>query len=75
MNGYDINYEPRTATKSQALADFMADFTPTPPDDIEQEIMQIGKALNSGRWMMHTDGASNQIGVGLGVVLKSPHGG
>ena len=28
INGYDIEYRPRTAIKSQILADFVADFTP-----------------------------------------------
>ena len=28
LSGYDIAYQPRTAIKSQALADFLADFSP-----------------------------------------------
>ena len=29
LSTYDLTYEPRTAIKSQALADFVADFTPS----------------------------------------------
>ena len=71
LNGYDISYEPRTAIKSQALADFVVDFTPTPSQEEEQEMLNV---TSNSKWLMHTDGASNQVGVGLGVVLKSPQG-
>src|SRR3954463_3341848 len=62
---YGIQYEPRTAIKSQALADFLVDwaetqYTPPVPD--------------SDHWRMHFDGSKMKSGQGAGVVLTSPRG-
>lgn len=35
---YDISYEPRTAIKSQALADFVDDFSPSQLSQEEEEL-------------------------------------
>ncbi|XP_059306311.1 uncharacterized protein LOC132057719 [Lycium ferocissimum] len=73
IRGYDIEYKPRTAIKSQILADFVADFTPAMIFEVEKELLLTsGKA--SGIWSLHTDGASNLKGCGLGIVLKTPAG-
>ena len=63
--GHDIRYVPRTAIKSQALANFIAEWTeiqlPTP--DIIHEY-----------WTMYFDGSVMALGSGAGVVLISPDG-
>ncbi|XP_074560919.1 uncharacterized protein LOC141817146 [Curcuma longa] len=54
---YDIQYQPRTAIKAQALADFL---TEIPKGETEQI------------WKVYVDGSSNRQGSGIGVVLISP---
>ena len=65
LAGHTILYEPRTAIKSQALADFLVDWTETqyllPPPD-------------STHWRMHFDGSKMRLGLGAGIVLSSPKG-
>jgi len=62
----DIRYQPRYAIKAQALADFIAEFTPNYNDLDETE--------NSKRWVVHVDGSSTRHARGIGVVLQSPEG-
>ncbi|XP_056691954.1 uncharacterized protein [Spinacia oleracea] len=72
LGSFDIKYQPRTAVKSQALADFVADFSP----DLEKIADDEVKLINNigGIWTLFVDGSSNFRGAGLGVVLKSPQG-
>jgi len=72
LSTYDLVYEPRTAIKSQALANFVADFS----TDIQQEVDLEVQMLNEDTqgWTLFTDGASNVRGSGLGIILKSPQG-
>ncbi|KAJ0856311.1 putative ribonuclease H [Helianthus annuus] len=72
LSAYDLVYEPRNAIKSQALADFVADFSSDIQDEVDLEVQQLGES--SGSWTLYTDGASNVRGVGLGILLKSPQG-
>ena len=62
LMGHDIRYTPRTAIKSQALADFVAEWTevqlPTP--DVTHEY-----------WTMYFDRSVMAPGSGVGVVLIS----
>ncbi|XP_074297348.1 uncharacterized protein LOC141628059 [Silene latifolia] len=39
--GYDIRYDPRTAIKSQALADFVSDFSPAIQNLADKEILTL----------------------------------
>ena len=41
LSSFDIRYSPRTSIKSQALADFVADFSPTLERMADQEVNQI----------------------------------
>ncbi|XP_075494699.1 uncharacterized protein LOC142532266 [Primulina tabacum] len=59
LGEYDIQYEPRTAIKAQALADFLA-------ETVHQE--------NEDPWKVYVDGSSSKDGSGVGVVLISPAG-
>ena len=49
MNKFDIKYLPRHAIKAQALADFIAEFTPS---HNESEVVEDKK------WIIHVDGSS-----------------
>jgi hypothetical protein len=64
LASFDI-YKPRTAIKSQALVEFMADWKEA------QETMPIPEPEH---WMMHFDGSKLLHGSGAGVTLKSPKG-
>ncbi|XP_073064019.1 uncharacterized protein [Primulina eburnea] len=59
LGEYDIQYEPRTSIKAQALADFLA-------ETVHLE--------NEDPWKVYVDGSSSKDGSGVGVVLISPAG-
>jgi len=60
LSEFHIEYQPRGAIKSQALADFTAELTPYPTE---------GK---TPRWTLYVDGSSNSRSCGVGVVLEGP---
>jgi ribonuclease HI len=65
LGALNIDFKPRTAIKSQALVDFMAEWqenqVPTPTERPEH-------------WVMYFDGLLKLEGVGVGVLLISPKG-
>src|SRR3954471_21888388 len=62
---HGIQYEPRTAIKSQALADFLGDWAET----------QDAPPIPGGDdWRMHFDGSKMKNGLGAWIVLTSPKG-
>nr|AAT01348.1 putative polyprotein [Oryza sativa Japonica Group]AAT85163.1 putative polyprotein [Oryza sativa Japonica Group] len=61
----DISFKPRTSIKSQALADFLAEWTEC-QEDMPEEKMEY--------WTMHFDGSKRLTGTGARVVLISPTG-
>jgi hypothetical protein len=65
LSQFEITYVPRTAIKSQALADFMADWTPS--------VQSIPQPSNQA-WVIFTDGAWGQSGAGASTVLVAPSG-
>ena len=65
LNEFDIKYLPRHAIKAQALADFIAKFTPSHNDS---------EVVEDKKWIIHVDGSSTQHAGGIGVVFQSPEG-
>jgi ribonuclease HI len=65
LMGLNITYAPRSAIKSQVLADFVAEWTEmqTPPAKIEHETQ-----------IMYFDGSVMKEGVGVGLIFISPQG-
>ena len=63
LSQFDIEYQPRTAIKAQALADFIAEFTSPKHEDNQEEL-----------WTIYTNGSSMQKRGGAGVVITSPKG-
>jgi ribonuclease HI len=65
LSALNIDFKPRTAIKSQALVDFMAEWRenqlPTPTERPEH-------------WVMYFDGSLKLEGAGAGVLLISPKG-
>jgi hypothetical protein len=75
LNAFVITYKPRTATKGQIIADFIAEV----PEGKEKELKEYETELNQGSkstevWTLHTDGASNEEGNGAGLILDGPDG-
>ena len=64
LSEFDIKYQPRNAVKAQALADFIAEFTPSHGDSDDMEDIKT--------WVVHLDGSSTLHAGGIGVVLQSP---
>ena len=60
----DIKFEAKKAIKSQAIADFVAEW-------IEQ---QLSTQVHSEHWTMFFDGSKMLNGSGAGVVFVSPRG-
>src|SRR4051812_39444477 len=59
---YDIHYQPKKAIKSQALVDFLAEWT---------EAQSVPQSIPE-QWTMFFDGSKMLNGAGAGVVLVSP---
>ncbi|XP_073309956.1 uncharacterized protein [Primulina huaijiensis] len=57
LSEYDIKFEPRTAIKAQALADFLA------------ETVQVS---DEEQWKIFVDGSSCRTRSGVGIVIISP---
>ncbi|XP_074267228.1 uncharacterized protein LOC141590546 [Silene latifolia] len=74
LSGYDLQFEPRTAIKSQALADFVSDFCPATRREAEEGMLVITGNQDGEIWTLYIDGASNARGAGVGLVLRSPKG-
>ena len=64
LSEFDITFEARKAIKSQALADFIRELTPTNMSDVNPD--QV--------WKVYVDGFSNAKGSGAGVIVESPEG-
>ena len=69
---------PRTYIKGQVLADLVAEFTELPVEIVAKERNMDGKlvgVISTPRppcWKVYVDGAINQRGSGVGLVLISP---
>ncbi|XP_057540741.1 uncharacterized protein LOC130818595 [Amaranthus tricolor] len=59
---FGIEYEPRTAVKAQALADFIAESTLPHHPEPNQE------------WKLYVDGSSTQLASGAGLLIESSAG-
>jgi hypothetical protein len=62
---YDVEFVPRRAIKSQALVDFIAEWT-------DSDVRGIGDLPD--HWVMYFDGSYTLKGVGAGIVLIPPEG-
>jgi hypothetical protein len=70
---FELDFIPRHAVKSQVLADFIVDWTPSasPPGGLDDR----GPPVFTGpHWTLFFNGSSRKQGGGVGVVLLAPHG-
>ena len=78
LRAFDIKYMPRTSIKGQVLADLVAEFTEPPLETMAEEHNMGGKSIGMIStpgppcWKVYVDGAANQRGSGVGLVLISP---
>ena len=65
LSQFDIEYHPKIAIRTQALADFIIEFTFTDKENPNHE---------AKRWTIQIDGLSAQRRGGVGVVITTPDG-
>ncbi|GJR24188.1 reverse transcriptase domain-containing protein [Tanacetum coccineum] len=70
LEGYDIQYRPRTAIKGQILADFIVE---RPKEESPDELIAEPEELPEP-WTLFTDGSSCVDGSRLGLILTNPEG-
>lgn len=63
LSEYDIQYKSRTATKAQALADFILEASYEEDDVNEKET-----------WLLEVGGSSATSGAGAWIIMTSPEG-
>jgi hypothetical protein len=63
LMGQNITYAPRSAIKSQVLADFVAEWT---------EMQTLPAKIEHETWIMYFDGSVMKEGAGVGLVFISP---
>src|ERR1044072_3056588 len=63
LSEHDIKYEPRTAIKSQVLADFIVELSDAGPE-----------ADAPVQWVIYVDRSSNKRGCGAGIVISASNG-
>ena len=80
LGAFNIKYMPRTSIKGQVLADLVAEFAEPSVEAVAEEEIMDGKSIGTisaqatSRWKVYMDGAANQKGSGIGLVLISPEG-
>lgn len=80
LSEFDLHFELRYTIKSQALADFMAEWTPSvnPDPTLGPSAPELGDAPSHSQstvhWVMNFDGSLTLQGAGAGVTLNSPTG-
>jgi hypothetical protein len=78
---FQLEFQPRHAVKSQVLADFIVEWTPSPsapggpdPDSDPTPSEPRASVFTEIHWTLFFDGSARQQGGGAGVVLIDPSG-
>ena len=77
LGAFDIKYMPRTSIKGQVLADLVVEFIEPPLEEVVATQNIDGKSVGTISlqeplfWKVYVDGAANQRGSGVGLVLVS----
>ena len=78
LGAFDIKYMPRTSIKGQILTDLVAEFAECPEEvnveklDMDEKSVGVIFAQCSMPWEVSVDGAANQRGSRVGLILVSP---
>ena len=77
LGAFDIKYMPRTSTKGQVLADLVVEFTEPEIEElpsvgnIDEKLVGTISQYRLLTWEVYIDGASNQKGSRVGLILIS----
>ena len=77
LRAFDIKYMPRTSIKGQVLADLVAEFAEPPVEivteqrNVDEKLVSVIFAPGIPCWKVYIDGAANQRGSGVELVLIS----
>ena len=75
LNAFDIKYMTRTSVKGQVLADLIAEFTEASVENelnehrMDEKSVGLIAVQESLQWKVYVDGAANQKGSDVGLVL------
>ena len=78
LGAFNIKYMPRTSIKGQVLVDLVAEFAEPPVEILTEQCVAEGKLVGvistpkPPCWKVYVDGAANQRGSGVGLVIISP---
>ena len=78
LRAFDIEYMSRTSIKGQVLADLVTEFTEPEIEELplvenmDEKLVGTISQYCLPTWEVYVDGASNQKGSGVGLVLMSP---
>ena len=78
LGAFDIKYMPCTSITGQVLADLMAEFAECPAEmnvkkhTMDEKSVGVISVQCPTSWKVYVDGATNQRGSGVGLVLVSP---
>ena len=72
---FDIKYVTQKSVKGRAIVDHLAHCSPEEAEEIQGDFLDEGiMGIEVESWKMYFDGAINQNGSGIGVLLISPKG-
>ena len=80
LGAFDIRYMPRSAVKGQVLADLVVEFAKPSPEEgggvpsTDEKLVDTVSQQRPTCWKAYVDGAANQRGSRVGLVLISPEG-
>ena len=72
LSNFGLKFESTSMIQSRVLAEFIAEWTSTPDEEIQDTTLP-GEAA-SHNWIMYFDGAFSLQGAGAGVLLVAPTG-
>ena len=72
LSSFCLKFESTATIQSRALAEFIAEWSPTPNEEVLEAIIPGKEAPQE--WIMYFDGAFSLHGAGAGVLLVAPSG-
>ena len=76
LGAFDVKYMPRTTVKGQVLVDLVVKFTEELGNSEEgvnpKKAVHVETVVVHRTWQLFVDGAANQKGLGIGIVMISP---
>ena len=72
LSSFGLKFESTSTIQSRVLAEFIAEWTSTPNEEILETTLP-GKEADRD-WIMYFDGAFSMQGAGAGVLLVAPTG-